>query len=77
MNRSSIHYKLSGTVEVSFIILKGYDMSERKRLFNGALGQFLRKYKIIRRTAAIGGIIVGLYFAGVGLEWWPNFLVTK
>jgi len=52
-------------------------MSERKRLFNGALGKFLRKYKIIRRSAAVGGIIVGLYFAGVGLEWWPNFLVTK
>ena len=35
---------------------------------------FIRRNKLIRRTAALGGIIVGLYYAGVALGWWPNII---
>ena len=43
-------------------------------LFNGPIMTFVRKHRLIRRTALAGGIAVGIYFAGVGLGWWPNFL---
>lgn len=44
-------------------------------LFNGPVMTFVRKHRLVRRTALAGGIAVGIYFAGVGLGWWPNFLV--
>ena len=45
-----------------------------KKLFSGPLGQFLRKYKGVRRLAAAGGILVGLYFLGASQGWWSRFL---
>jgi hypothetical protein len=44
-------------------------------LFNGPIMTFIRKHRLVRRTVFAGGIVVGIYFAGVGLGWWPNFLV--
>lgn len=46
----------------------------REPIFNGPIMTFVRKHKLVRRAAAIGGIIVGLYFAGVGLGLWSNIL---
>ena len=46
----------------------------RKPLFNGPIMTFVRKHKLIRRTALVGGMVVGLYFAGVAMGWWPNIL---
>ncbi len=43
-------------------------------LFNGRLAQFIRKHKLIRRTAFFGGLAVGVYFIGVAAGWWPNVL---
>jgi Kef-type K+ transport system membrane component KefB len=44
----------------------------REPVFNGPIMTFVRKHKLVRRVAVIGGIVVGLYFAGVGLGVWPN-----
>tara|TARA_R100000479_G_scaffold38979_1_gene17373 strand:+ start:3175 stop:3321 length:147 start_codon:yes stop_codon:yes gene_type:complete len=44
------------------------------RLFNGPLGQFIKKHRLIRRTAFFGGLAVGVYFIGVAAGWWPNVL---
>jgi hypothetical protein len=41
-------------------------------IFNGPIACFVRKYKLIRRTVFVTGLIVGTYFAGVGLGWWSN-----
>ncbi len=46
----------------------------RKPLFNGPIGQFIRKHKLVRRTAMVGGILVGLYFLGASQGWWSRFL---
>lgn len=31
---------------------------------------FLRKYRIVRRVAAVGGILAGVYLIGSKLGWW-------
>jgi len=31
---------------------------------------FIRRNKLIRRAAALGGIGVGIYFLGVNQGWW-------
>ncbi len=43
-------------------------------LFNGPVATFIRKHKLIRRTAFFAGIAVGVYFLGVSQGWWPNLL---
>jgi len=35
---------------------------------------FIRRHKIIRRTAALGGILVGIYFLGAAQGLWDRFL---
>ena len=35
---------------------------------------FIRRHKLIRRTAALGGVLVGLYFLGASQGWWDRFL---
>lgn len=52
-----------------------YQKERAMPVFNGPIMTFVRKHRLIRRTALAGGIAVGIYFAGVGLGWWPNFLV--
>ena len=44
----------------------------RRRLFDGPLGEFLRKYKVIRRTAVVAAIIVAIYFLGAQNGWWSS-----
>ena len=46
----------------------------RKPLFDGPIMNFVRKHRLIRRTALVGGIVVGVYFAGVAMGLWPNIL---
>ncbi len=46
----------------------------KKLLFNGPLGDFLRKHRPIRRLALLGGILVGIYFLGVNFGFWDRFL---
>jgi len=41
---------------------------------NGPVLAFLKKYRIIRRAAAIGGVLVGLYLIGAKQGWWERFL---
>jgi len=43
-------------------------------IFNGPIACFIRKHKLVRRTAFVGGLLVGLYFLGAWQEWWPRFL---
>lgn len=43
-------------------------------LFNGPIGNFLRKYRVVRRVAALGGILIGIYFLGASQGWWDRFL---
>ena len=43
-------------------------------LFNERLAQFIRKHKLIRRTAFFGGAAIGVYFIGVAAGWWSNVL---
>lgn len=35
---------------------------------------FIRRNKIVRRVAAIGGTLVGIYFLGAAQGWWERFL---
>jgi len=35
---------------------------------------FIRRNKLVRRIAAIGGALVGLYFLGASQGWWDRFL---
>ncbi len=42
----------------------------KRRLFDGPIGEFLRKHKILRRLALIGGIVVAIYFLGAQNGWW-------
>lgn len=35
---------------------------------------FIRKHKLIRRTAALAGILVGIYFLGASQGLWDRFL---
>jgi len=41
---------------------------------NGPVLAFLKKHRIIRRAAFIGGALVGLYFLGASQGWWDRFL---
>ena len=34
----------------------------------------IRRHKLIRRTAALGGILVGIYFLGAAQGLWDRFL---
>jgi len=43
-------------------------------LFNGPVAKFIREHKLIRRTALLGGALVGLYFLGASQGWWNRFL---
>ena len=45
-------------------------MVRKLKLFDGPLLDFCRKYKLIRRAALVGGVVVGLFFIGRGLGWW-------
>ena len=40
------------------------------RLFDGPVGDFIRKYKLIRRLAFVAAIIVAIYFLGAQNGWW-------
>ena len=46
----------------------------KKPLIDGPLIEFLRKHRIIRRLAAVGGVLVGLYLLGASQGWWSRFL---
>jgi len=39
-------------------------------LFKGLVAEFIRKHKLIKRTALLGGALVGLYFLGTSKGWW-------
>jgi len=43
-------------------------------LFDGPIATLLRKHKVIRRIALVGGALVGLYFLGATQGWWERFL---
>ncbi len=49
--------------------IRGHNMP----LFDGPIGTFLRKHKIVRRIALVGGALVGLYFLGASQGWWDKF----
>lgn len=34
----------------------------------------LRKYRVIRRAALLGGVLVGVYYGGWALGFWDRFL---
>ena len=41
-----------------------------RKLFDGPLGQWLRKYKVIRRLALAVGVAFLIYFMGLKSGWW-------
>ena len=43
-------------------------------LFKGPIGTFIRKHRLIRRAAVVGGVLIGLYFLGAAQGWWSRFL---
>jgi len=43
-------------------------------MFDGSVLVFLKKHRIIRRAALIGGALVGLYLLGASRGWWDRFL---
>ena len=43
-------------------------------LFDGRLGRFIKKHRLIRRAALVGGALVGVYFLGASQGWWSRFL---
>jgi len=43
-------------------------------LFNGPLATLIRKHKLVRRIAVVGGALVGIYFLGASQGWWERFL---
>jgi hypothetical protein len=43
-------------------------------LFNGPIGTFLRKHRLVRKVALLGGALVGIYFLGASQGWWERFL---
>ena len=43
-------------------------------LFKGPLAQFIKKHRLVRRTALVGGALVGVYFLGAWQGWWDRFL---
>ena len=46
----------------------------QRPLFNGPIGDFLRKHRPIRRLAMLGGALIGVYFLGTKMGWWDRFL---
>lgn len=44
------------------------------RLLNGRIANFIREYKLVRRSAIAGGVLVGVYFLGASQGWWERFL---
>ena len=42
-------------------------------LFDGPIGTFLRKHRVIRRIALVGGALFGLYWWGSSQGWWDKF----
>ena len=43
-------------------------------ILNGPIACFVRKHRLVRRTAFVGGLLVGLYFLGAWQGWWDRFL---
>ncbi len=43
-------------------------------LFNGRVANFIRKFNLIRRSAIVCGVLVGIYFLGASQGWWERFL---
>lgn len=43
-------------------------------LLNGRIANFIREYKLVRRFAIVGGVLVGVYFLGASQGWWERFL---
>ena len=43
-------------------------------LFNGPIANFVKDNRLVRRTAIVGGVLVGLYFLGASQGWWSRFL---
>jgi len=43
-------------------------------ILKGRIASWVRERKLVRRTALVGGIVVGIYYIGVAAGWWPNFL---
>ena len=37
---------------------------------NRPIMDFLRKYRIVRRVAAVGGALALVYFVGTKVGWW-------
>jgi hypothetical protein len=46
----------------------------RLLFLGGPIGDFLRKHRVIRRLALLGGGLVGLYLIGASQGWWSRFL---
>jgi hypothetical protein len=46
----------------------------RKPLFDGPLGNFLRKHRPIRRLALLSGALIGIYLLGANFGFWDRFL---
>jgi hypothetical protein len=43
-------------------------------LFDGPIVTLLRKHKVIRKLAFVGGVLVGIYLLGASQGWWERFL---
>jgi len=43
-------------------------------VFKGPVATFIRKHKLVRRAALVGGILIGAYFLGASQGWWDRFL---
>jgi len=52
---------------VSYIL---FQRRHNMPLFKGVVAEFIRKHKLIKRTALLGGALVGLYFLGTSKGWW-------
>ena len=47
-------------------------------IFKGSIRKelacFVRKHKLVLRTAVVVGVLVGVYFLGTSQGWWSRFL---
>lgn len=43
-------------------------------IFKGPIACFIRKHKLVLRSAIGCGVLVGIYFLGTSLGWWDRFL---
>ena len=43
-------------------------------LFDGPNANFIINHRLVRRTALVGGALVGIYFLGASQGWWSRFL---